>query len=210
MNGKTKAIRTLGAVLLSAVVLLSSQTPAAAKGKKHHKHVVPATTGHRGFRLVTRRDPYLRGHRTIVPLGTYDGTTRLSISRGGGSYQTIRRWVPARYETRIQRVLVKSGHYEWRIERVCVEPGRYETRYVPAVTEIVYDSGGNAHTVITSPSRVEKVWVPPKYEMRKVKVWVPAQYELREVRVLIPGHWVTETVSIPRRSGLNLSALFNF
>jgi len=163
-------------------VLLSSQTPAAARGRKPHRHVVPATTTPRGFRLLTR----------------------------GRSYQTIRRWIPARYETRIERVLIKSGHYEWRIERVCVEPGRYETRYVPAVTEIVYDSGGNAHTVITSPSRVEKVWVPPKYEMRKVKVWVPAQYELREVRVLIPGHWVTETVSIPRRSGLNLSALFNF
>jgi hypothetical protein len=182
MNGKTKMIRTLGAVLLSAVVLLSSQTPAAAKGKKFHKHVVPVKTAHRGFRLRTRRR----------------------------SYQTIRRWVPARYETRIERVLVSPGHYEWRFERVCVEPGRYETRYVPAVTEIVYDSGGNAHTVTTSPSRVEKVWVPPKYEMRKVKVWVPAQYELREVRVLIPGHWVTETVSTPRRSGLGFSALFSF
>ena len=210
MNGKTKVIRTLGAVLLSAVVFLSSQTPAAAKGKKSQKHVAPATTAHRGFRLLTWRQPYLRGGRRIVPLGTYDGKTRVSINLGGRSYQTIRRWIPARYETRIERVLVKPGHYEWRIERVCVEPGRYETRYVPAVTEIVYDSGGNAHTVVVRPGRVEKVWVPPKYEMRKVKVWVPPQYELREVRVLIPGHWVTETVSIPRRSGLSLSALFSF
>ena len=182
MNGKTKVIRKLGTVLLLAVVLLSSQTPAAAKGKKHYKHIVGATTARRGFRLRTRRR----------------------------SYQTIRRWVPARYETRIERVLIKSGHYEWRLERVCVEPGRYETRYVPAVTQIVYDSGGNAYTVTTSPSRLEKVWVPPKYEMRKVKVWVPPQYELRAVRVLIPGHWVTETVSTPRPSGLNLSAFFSF
>ena len=182
MNGKTKVIRKLGTVLLLAVVLLSSQTPAAARGRKPHKRVVRATTARRGFRLQTR----------------------------GSSYQTIRRWVPARYETRIERVLIKSGHYEWRFQRVCVEPGRYETRYVPAVTEIVYDSDGNAHTVITSPSRVEKVWVPAKYEMRKVRVWVPPQYELREVRVLVPGHWVTETVSTPRRSGLNLSAFFSF
>ena len=182
MNGKTKVIRTLGVVLLAAVVLLSSQTPAAAKSKKSHKHILRVTTARRGYRLWPR----------------------------GRSYQTTRRWIPARYETRIERVLIKPGHYEWQIQRVCVKPGRYETRYVPAVTEVIYDSGGNAHTVTVRPSRVEKVWVPPKYELRKVKVWVPAQYELREVRVLVPGRWVTETATLPRRSGLNLTALFSF
>ena len=210
MNGNGKVIRNLGTVLLSAAVLLSSQMPAAAKGKKPRKHVVRATTARRASRLVTWREPYLRSRSTIIPLGTYEGNRHVFINLGGRSNQTIRRWVPARYETRIERVLVKPGHYEWRTERVCVEPGRYEERCLPAVTEIVYDSGGNAHTVTVRPARVEKVWVPPKYELRKVKVWVPPQYELREVRVLIPGRWVTETVSIPRRSGLNLSALFNF
>lgn len=148
---------------------------------------------------------------TIISFGKSDGSTRFSINLGGGSSQTTRRWIPATYETRIQRVLVEAGHHEWRTEQVCIEPGRYETRYVPAVEQVLYDTSGNAHRVITSPSRLEKVWVPPIYQTRRVQVWVPPRYETRQVHVMIPGRWVTETVrTSPRGSGLNISALLRF
>lgn len=244
MNGKAKMIRMLGVALLSAAVILASQSPAAAKSKRSSKSSTKAQRRAadakrkaaeavrkaaeaqrkaaeeraRAWRRVGRsRTVHTRTmHRsrrdggTIISFGSSDGRTRFSVNLGGGSYQTIRRWIPATYETRIQRVLVEPGHHEWRTELVCVEPGRYETRYVPAVEEVLYDSRGNAHRIIVTPSRVEKVWVPAKYETRRVQVWVPPRYETRQVRVLVPGRWVTETVRTTRRSGLNLSALFSF
>ena len=233
MNGKAKMIRMLGVALLSAAVILASQSPAAARGKKSSKRSTKAERraaealrevaeerakawrrvgrgrgDHRGLGLRRGRDGR-HGRGLTFSFGKSDGRTRFSVNLGG-STQTTRRWIPATYETHIQRVLVEAGHHEWRIEQVCVAPGRYETRYVPAVQEVLYDSRGNAHRIIVTPSRVEKVWVPPTYETRRVKVWVPPRYETRQVRVLVPGRWVTETVRTPHRSGLNLSALLRF
>ncbi len=220
MNGKAKMIRTLGVALLSAAVILSSQSPAAAGSKRSSRAQRKAAEERaKAWRRVGRSRTVdtrtmhrsLRDSGTIISFGKSDGRTRISVNLGGGSSQTIRRWIPATYETRIQRVLVEAGHHEWRTELVCIEPGRYETRYVPAVEQVLYDSRGNAHRVITSPSRLEKVWVPPTYETRRVKVWVPPRYETRQVHVLIPGRWVTETVRTSSRgSGLNLSALLRF
>ena len=251
MNGKAKMIRMLGVVLLSAAIILASQSPAAAKSKKSSKSTAKAqrkaadakrkaATAKRkaadakrkaaeavrkaaeerakAWRRVGRsRTVHTRAMRhnrrdrgTIVSFGRSDGRTRFSVNLGGSS-RTTRRWIPATYETRIQNVLVEAGHHEWRTEQVVVEAGRYETRYVPAVEQVLYDSSGNAHRVITSPSRVEKVWVPAEYETRRVQVYVPPRYETRQVRVMVPGRWVAETVrTTPRRSGLNLSALFSF
>jgi len=144
-----------------------------------------------------------------VSLGRSDSGIRFSINLGGAT-RTTRRWIPATYETRIEKVLVEAGHYEWRTEQVVVQPGRYETRHVPAVEQVLYDSNGNAHRVIVRPAGVEKVWVPPTCETRRVRVWVPPRYEMRQVRVLIPRRCVTQTVRTPSRSGLNLSALFGF
>ncbi len=211
MNGKAKMIRMLGVALLSAAVILASSSPAAAKSKKSSKKSAEAPRRVARSRTVnTRAMPHnLRGGGTIVSFGSSNGKTRFSVNLGS-SNQTTRRWIPATYETRIQRVLVEAGHHEWRTEQVVVQPGRYETRYVPAVEQVLYDSSGNAHRVITSPSRVEKVWVPAKYGTRRVQVYVPPRYETRQVRVMVPGRWVTETVRTPNRSGLNLSALLRF
>ena len=211
MNGKAKMIRMLGVALLSAAVILASSSPAAAGSKRSSKahrkaaeerakawrRIGRGRSDHKGIGLRTMRHDR-RDVGTIISFGKSDGRTRFSINLGGGSSQTTRRWIPATYETHIQRVLVEAGHHEWRIEQVCVAPGRYETRYVPAVQEVLYDSRGNAHRIIVTPSRVEKVWVPPTYETRRVKVWVPPRYETRQVRVLVPGRWVTETVRTAR------------
>ena len=229
MNSKAKMFRMLGVALLSAAVILASQSPAAAKSRKPSKSSTkPQRTGadtrrraadvraKAGRRIAPTRTvntrPMVRNPRNrgkIVSFGKSAGRTRISVNLGGAT-RTTRRRIPATYVTRIQNVLVQAGHHEWRTVQVVVKPGRYETRYVPAVERVLYDSSGNAHRVITSPGRVEKVWVPPTYEMRRVRVWVPPRYETRQVRVLVPGRWVTETVRTPRRFGLNLSALFGF
>ena len=236
MNSKAKMFRMLGVALLSAAVILASQSPAAAKSRKSSRSStkpqrkgadtrrraadvrrraadVRAKAGRRiaPTRTVNTR-PMVRNPRNrgkIVSFGKSAGRTRISVNLGGAT-RTTRRRIPATYVTRIQNVLVQAGHHEWRTVQVVVKPGRYETRYVPAVERVLYDSSGNAHRVIISPSRVEKVWVPPTYEMRRVRVWVPPRYETRQVRVLVPGRWVTATVRTPGRFGLNLSALFGF
>ena len=173
MNGKAKMIRMLGVALLSAAVILASQSPAAAKSKRSSKKSTKAdrraadakrkaadarrkaADAQRKAAEALRKEAEERAkawrrlgrsgtvhagetrhggrHRgTIVSFGRSDGRTRFSVNLGG-SRHTTRRWIPATYETRIQRVLVEAGHYEWRTEQVLVEPGRYETRYVPAV-----------------------------------------------------------------------------
>ena len=188
----------------------NAQRKAAEERAKAWRRVGRGRTAHRGVTVVRSGYRSVWDGGRIISFGTSKGRTRVTISLGGGSRQKARRWIPGRYETRIQQVCVQAGRYERRIERVCVEPGRYETRYVSAVEEVLYDSSGNPHRVVVHAGRAEKVWVPPRYELREVKVWVPPRYELRQVRVLVPGHWVTETVSTPRRSGLNLSALLRF
>jgi len=76
------------------------------------------------------------------------------------------------------------GHYETRTERVLVEPAHYETRRVREVTETRYDYYGKPYTVLVRPARVERVWVPARYETRCVRVWVPGHYV--ETRVATP------------------------
>ena len=133
----------------------------------------------------------------------------MSVSFGLES-QTHRRWVPGHTEIRRERVLVERGHYEKQTQRVLVEPGHYEVRHIPAEHKNRRGQRGKNHKDITRRTRTERVWVPARYEKRKVKVWVPDRYEIRRVKVRIPGHWVTE----PMRSGggfrINLGGLFRF
>lgn len=78
---------------------------------------------------------------------------------------TVRQWVPERYETREERVLVAPAHFEWQI--------------VPAVTETRYDRHGRPYIVVIVPERCTDVYVPDRYETRCVKVVTPGYY--REV-----------------------------
>ena len=177
MITKSKSTLIFQAVFLSTALLLSSVTPAIAKARKRHRKSVAR-------RRVVRGRRRSGGNRVTLSIGrvnSYSSTTR-------------RRWVSGRYETRIEQVLVESGHYEWRTERVQVSPGHYEMHYTLPVEEITYDSNGNAHKVVVKPGGTEKVWIPARYEERKVKIWVPARYESRRVRVWVPGCWVSERV----------------
>ncbi len=206
MNGKNKVISMLSMVLLSVLLVAVSPLPAMAKER------------------ASRRQPARRSQSRDRDQD--QGSTSLSISFGLGS-RTHERRVPGHYETHTERVLVEPGHYERQTQRVLVEPGRYEVRHIPAVynnrrggqgKKYKTPAGagtrrggrGKKNQVMIRPSRTEKVWVPPRYEKRKVKVWVPDRYEIREVKVWVPGYWVNRPARSPGRFWLNLGGLFRF
>jgi hypothetical protein len=83
--------------------------------------------------------------------------------------RTVRTWVPERYESREEQVLVAPERHD----RVWIEP-EYTTRYEK--------HGRHTHTT--------KVLVRPGYWK---EVCIPARYETRCTQVLIPGYW-TETI----------------
>ena len=232
MKRTSKSILILGSVFLSAALLLCSPALAKDKGKaKSPAAKAGARRSGRGSPVAAR--PHgpsgdrgrSGGHnRGGGRSGSHDwgrgghgrhGGSRFGIGFGfgtrfySGSYQ---RWVPGWFETRIEQVLVEPAHYEWQRKRVQVEPGRYEVREVPPVEETRRDADGKAFTVIVEPARTETVWIPPRYEERKVNVWVADRYEQQETRVWIPGRWVTESSYRPGRSGswLSLGGIFRF
>ncbi len=191
MKASTKAITIFTTVFLSVALLFSS--PADARSRRSQRRSAPAQTGSRNH----ARDS--------------DHDLTLSIDLGSiFNNAPARRWVPGHYQVRTEQVLVEPGHYEWHEQSVPVQPGHYEMRCIPAVEKILRDSRGRPRKVVTRPACTKKVWVPARYEMRKVKVYVPPRYETRQVRVWVPGHWVSRPVRSPARSRLNLGALFNF
>ena len=192
MKTSTKTITILTTVFLSTALLFSSV--ADARPRRSRARSAPAQTGSRN-----RDGGSGHGLSLSIDLG--------SLFLGNTS---ARRWVPGQYQTRTEQVLVEPGHYEWRKQRVLVEPGHYETRTLPAAEKIRRNSRPKAQKVVVKPARTKKVWVPARYEMRKVKVYVPPRYETRRIRVWVPGHWVSQPVRSPARSWLNLGAIFNF
>jgi len=140
-----------------------------------------------------------------VVLGGRDAKHRIEF---GLNARTDRRWVPGRYVTRTERVLVEPAHYEVRTRRVLVEAGHFEVRVSGPTEEILYDSRGRAHKVIVSPGGREKVWVPDRYEVRRTKVWAPDRYETRQVRVWKEGHWTRPPAHVGILGGLR--AIFRF
>ena len=186
MNRTSKTILTLGSVFLSAVLLLSSSALARSRGRG----AIGSARIHHGGR--------------DGPRDRHDLSSHFSIGFGLGTryyHTSYQRWVPGRYETRISQVLVEPGHYQWQTQRVQLEPGRYEVRQIPAVEETRRDKEGKPSTIIVERGRTETVWIPPRYEERKVKVWIPDRYEQQEVRVWIPGYWVIDSAYAPDRSG---------
>ena len=159
-------------------------------------------------RQVARRPVVVTGRGgPLIQLGRRDDKSRVIVGVNLGGPQPHRRWVPGRYVTRTEQILLEPGRYEWRWQQVEVEPAHYETRHVPAVEEILYDSQGNPHRIVIESGRTEKVWVPARYELRRVKVWVPPRYGIRETRVWVPGHWVYRPRPQP---GLRLGAVIRF
>ena len=78
----------------------------------------------------------------------------------------VRRWIPGRYETRIERVY-REGY--WVEDRI---PARYETRLV-----IVFDpaTGGRweeHRMIMVEPERIVRRYVPGWFEDRCVKIWI--------------------------------------
>ncbi|MCK4850365.1 MAG: hypothetical protein KAT11_03385 [Phycisphaerae bacterium] len=191
MKTSTKTITILTTVSLSTALLFSS--PVQAKGRKRQARPTPAQTGSRN--RVRDSD---HGLTLSIDLGSIFNSA------------PARRWVPGHYQVRTEQLLVEPGHYEWHKQRVLVEPGHYEIRTLPAAEKIRRDSRRKAQKVVVKPARTKKVWVPARYEMRKVKVYVPPRYETRRIRVWVPGHWVSQPVRSPARSWLNLGAIFNF
>ena len=208
MNGKNKVTSMLSVMFLSVVAMGVSPLPALAKEKASRKQ--PA-------RSPASRE---RDH----------DSARLSVGFGIGNRHSDSRHgrrVGGHYETRKERVLVEPGHYERQEQRVLVEPGRYEIRHIPAVYGNRRDGRGNKHKtpawsgarrggrgkknqVVIRPARTKKVWIPARYEKRKVKVWVPDRYEIRRVKVWVPGRRVNRRTRSPGRFWLNLGGLFRF
>ena len=185
MNTSTKTIAILAPAFLSIALLLSS--PAQARRRSSRSRPSPARTQ----RQDRDRDS---GLTLSIDLGTIFN-----------NHTPNRQWVPGHYEIRTEQVLVEPGHYEWQLQSVLVEPGHYEIVIVrPASRE-----ARNSRAPIT-PVRTQKVWVPDRYEMRKIRIYVPDRYETRQVRVWVPGYWVSQPVSQPARTRLNLGAIFNF
>jgi len=64
------------------------------------------------------------------------------------------------------------GRWETRTVRVLVQAGHWRTRRVPAVYETRRGFRGRTYTVCVQPERIERVWVPDRYEYRTQQVWV--------------------------------------
>jgi len=82
----------------------------------------------------------------------------------------VREWVPERYETREEQILI--------------EPAHVERQYVPEVLETRADRYGHPVTVLVKPGYYAEVPVPARYETRCTKVLMPGFY--REVAVNEP------------------------
>ena len=192
MNPATKAFTSLATVLFSTALLFSS--PAHARPRSSRARQAPARTDR------SRRTEDSRHALTLS----------IDLGRVLNRTTTSRRWVPGHYQTATEQVLVEPGHYEWRKQRVLVEPGHYEIRTLPPLQQIIRGSRGRARKILLNPACTEKLWIPARYEMRKVKVYLPPRYETRQVRVWVPGQWVSRPIRTPARSCLNLGAVFNF
>ena len=77
--------------------------------------------------------------------------------------QVTRRWIPA--------------HYETREERVLVSPERCEKVWVSPVTETRYDRRGRPYTVEVRPGYWREQHIPARYETRVTKVLIPGRWE---------------------------------
>lgn len=72
-------------------------------------------------------------------------------------------WVPERWETRVERVVVREGYW-----REVVEPAQWSVRFDLRCRRMV--------RVCIRPETVRREWVAPRYGERTVQV-------------LIPGYW---------------------
>ncbi len=195
---KAVAARADAAATVARAQAQAARAKAAARRAPARRPVVVVKAPRRPARSLPRIGANVR-------FGGHDK----SWVRFGLDHRSRYTWIAPCYVTRTERVLVDPGHYEWRTEPVLIEPGHFEPQHVGPTEEIIYDSQGNPHKVIVTPTGREKVWVEARYETRRRKVWVPDLYELREVRVRQPGRWVSS--SRPgHSSGFSLSALFKF
>ncbi len=161
MNAKSKSIWML-AVAFFATVLLASASPAVARDRSSRRRGGESRRQRRGDRDSRReRDrssrysrPNRGGHGGLLSRrGIRIGGGGISVRIGSSGVSVRRRYVAGYYRTRTESVLVRAGRYEWQYREVLVEAGHYETRYGGPVTETVYDSQGNPHTVVIQSGR---------------------------------------------------------
>ena len=176
MRKSKSKIAAFSAVVLSAAILLYVAPLAQARPGRGRGRV---TVG-RHIRGPARH------HRRRHDRGRSGLTLGIGFSN---TYCSHRQWVAGRWEVRTEHVLVEAGHHEWREEEVLIRKGHWKHKYVPAVKETVYDSQGRPHDVTVERGGIRKVWVPAKYEIKRVKVWVPGRYETRTTRHWVPGQW---------------------
>jgi hypothetical protein len=72
----------------------------------------------------------------------------------------------------LRNVLAPRGHWETHTVKVLVEPGHWETRTIPPVYQTFRGRLGRTILLCVRPGRVERVWVPDRYEYRTERVWV--------------------------------------
>lgn len=191
---------------------------AISSGKPDRDDDRRGRSGHKSGQSASRRSHEGRSDRYGIRKGTSHHSNhnesshwRLGLGYYWGDYG-YRRWISGSYVTRLEEVLSEPAHYEWQVQDVEVEPGRYELREMPAEEETVYDSQGEAHTIVVSPARTEAVWIPPRYEQHRVRVWVSDRFETQEVRVWVPGRWAYVSRYYPARPhyGLSIGGVFRF
>lgn len=207
MRSSNRITAMFSVSMLSVLLLLSSAALSAPKGAR-------AGAGRSRGRTVGggRIGRAGRGYQQ----GSRHRADRSGLRVGIGfsnSYCNHRQWVTGRWISRTERVLVEPGHSQWQDEKVLLKPGHWEQKYVAAVEETVYDSRGQAHSVVVESGGMKKVWVPAEYQTRRVKVWIADRYETKEVRQWVPGYWVSSTSSCSfcgPTSWLSIGGVFRF
>ncbi len=218
MNVRSKTILIVTTLIISMLLSVFPAQPAMARdgrgGGRSASRSRPARS--RFGRSDRGRTRTSRSHggfgRSRGGRGFGGSSIGLSFGFSDSYYSTsYQQWAPGYYQTRTEQVLVEPGHYEWQTQQVQVEPGRYEIRQIPAVEQTRHDDQGKAYKVVISPARTETVWIPPKYQERKIKVWVPDRYETRQFRTWVPGRWVNSPAYAPGPSSFfRIGGTFRF
>lgn len=138
----------------------------------------------------------------VQPAHYVDRHTQVLVERGHYIDRHTQVLVePGHYVDRHTQVLVEAAHWEERKVAYVAVPGHYEMQHIPAVTKLVRDHCGRLVTVVVSPQRCERVWVPDQIAYRCEKVWVADRFEKRCEKVWVPDRFETrcEKVWVPDR-----------
>ncbi|HET6429634.1 MAG TPA: hypothetical protein VFJ30_14550, partial [Phycisphaerae bacterium] len=81
---------------------------------------------------------------------------------------------------------------------------------LPPMGPILRDADGNGWRMVVVPVRIERTWLPARYESREVLHWVEPLYESRHERTWLPGHWQWQRHYTPWDFNLGVNLSFDF